>query len=106
MPVAFLPSIKRLYLTSTSGVCLSPQAPLVFPQKKTTLAKRKKEKKRALLSNFHQKRKGKVLPSLLPRADAVAEAGRETESGRRRRSRAIYNKTSGFNIQQGHAPLI
>jgi hypothetical protein len=32
----------RLYLTSTSGVWLSPQAPLVFPQntKKTTLAKK------------------------------------------------------------------
>jgi hypothetical protein len=29
----------RLYLISTSGVCLPPQAPLAFPLKKTTLAK-------------------------------------------------------------------
>ena len=35
----------RLYLTSTSGVCLSPRAPLVFSSKKTTLAKNKKKVK-------------------------------------------------------------
>jgi hypothetical protein len=32
-----------LYLTSTSGVCLSPQAPLVFPQKDYTCKKKPKK---------------------------------------------------------------
>ena len=92
MPFSKLPPAPfcRLYLTSSSGVCLSPQAPLVFPQKSYTCKKDKKDhhKPRHRRSSADASRRRGAAPGGADAAQPLPTAPPQAAHGHARRTEA------------------